>query len=163
MLLTVAGAGTALAQAPAWVEAGAPAGRYSILMPGNPKPGSVPIPLPGGRQATMYTSTFETPNVVFFASYLDYPSDIVAGLSTEALLDRVRNGHLQNRKMRSGRPITMAGHPGRELVAETQDGVVLVIRSLFVGPRLYQCIVEGRPGVENDPDTRKFLESFALR
>jgi hypothetical protein len=111
----------------------------------------------------MYTSTFETPNVVFFVSYLDYPSDIVAGLSTEALLDRVRNGHLQNRKMRSGRPITMAGHPGRELVAETQDGVVLVIRSLFVGPRLYQCIVEGRPGVENDPDTRKFLESFALR
>jgi hypothetical protein len=162
LILTVAGGSVALAQAPAWTEAGNPAGRYGILMPGIPTPGSVPIPLPGNRQSTMFTSTLRTPNQLFFASYVDYPSDIFSGVSTDAFLMRVRGGHLKGRRLISERGIRVGGHPGRELIAETPQGVVLVIRSVFVAPRLYQYIVEGRPGVEHDPDTWRYLDSFVL-
>jgi hypothetical protein len=111
----------------------------------------------------MFTSTLQAPNLLLFASHMDYPSDIVLGVSTETFLMRVRSGHLQGRRLRSERRIMVAGHPARELIAETPDGIVLVIRSAYVAPRLYQWIVEGRPGVENDPDTWRFLDSFALR
>jgi hypothetical protein len=112
----------------------------------------------------MFTSTVEMPGgVTYFASYLDYPSDIVAGVSQKTLLDRVRTGHLNGRTLRRERRIGISGHPARELIAETPDGIVLVIRSAYVAPRLYQWIVEGRPGVEDDPDTLKYLDSFSLR
>jgi hypothetical protein len=163
MLLSVAGWSTALAQAPAWVEAGDAAGRYRILMPGTPTPGTVPIPLSGGRKATMFTSTLRAPKFLFFASYIDYPPDVFRGASAESFLMRVRGGHLKDRTLHSERRLRVAGYPARELIAETRDGIVLVIRSLFVAPRLYQYIVEGPPGVQLDADTRKFLDSFALR
>jgi hypothetical protein len=42
------------------------------------------------------------------------------------------------------------------------DGVWLVTRIALVGDRLYRVIVSARTDTQNAPDTRKFIDSFAI-
>lgn len=150
------------AQAQIWSEYRPEGGRYRVLMPGTPEVSTQPIALPDGRSVTMYQAAIETSSAAYLGTHVDYPADLVRRASPDTLLDNVRNGSSRGHTLKGEQRLTIAGNPGREYVIARTNGVILVTRSFLVGNRLYQIIVAGRPGVEQAPETRRFLESFAL-
>jgi hypothetical protein len=80
-------------------------------------------------------------------------------LTPDQILVNGRNG--RKGKLLSDRRLTVSGAAAREYVHD-QDGAIFVTRASYAGNTLYQLIVVGPPGVENQPNTRRFLDSFAL-
>lgn len=160
LVMALAGSTAALAQI--WTEFRPEGGRYYVLMPGAPERSTEPVPLPDGRSVQMFQAVIETPNAAFLSTYVDYPPELVTGSSPDKLLDNVRNGSSKGHTLRNEKRLTIAGNQGREYVIVRSNGVILVTRAFLVGNRLYQIIVAGRAGIEQNPDTAKFLESFRL-
>ncbi len=156
-------ASAGLVHAQSWNEVRPEGGRYSVSMPGKAEASTQDVPLPDGRKVTMYQSTFETPKAAYLSTHVDYPADAIKDMTTETILNNVRDGSAKGHKVRIEQRITIAGHPAREYVIEQAGNLILVTRSVFIGRRLYQIIVVGYAGIDSNPDTRKFLESFALR
>lgn len=153
-------AGTAAAEA--WREYTPDGGGYRIDMPGPPTVRTVPVPTAAGTSIPMIEATVRTANAAYAASYVDYPKSITRGASTEALLDNVRDGTSAGQTLRDEKSLMMGRSRGREYVVVKSDGTVAVSRIYWVGGRLYQLLVAGRPGIEIQPGTRRFLESFEI-
>ncbi|MBV8391809.1 MAG: hypothetical protein JOY81_01370, partial [Alphaproteobacteria bacterium] len=51
---------------------------------------------------------------------------------------------------------------GREFTLSKPSGATAAVRIYWQRNRLYQLSVTGGPGIESQPDTRRFFESFAL-
>ena len=162
LALALALLGMTGAQAQIWSEVRPEGGRYRVLMPGTPEISKEPIALPDGRTVQMFQAAIETPNAAYLGTHVDYPADLVRRAPPDTLLDNVRNGSAKGHTLRSEQRLTISGNPGREYVIARANGVILVTRSFLVGNRLYQIIVAGRPGVEQQMETRRFLESFTL-
>ncbi len=160
--LVLALVGAPGAQAQTWSEFRPEGGRYLVLMPGAPQTGAQPVALPDGRSVQMYQGSIETPNAAYVATFVDYPADVISRAPPDKHLDNARDGTTKGHTMRNEKRLTIAQNPGREYVVVRGDGLVMVVRSFIVGNRLYQLIVVGRPGVDQHPDTAKFLESFRL-
>ena len=150
------------AQAQIWVEVRPDGGRYTIQMPGPASMSTQQVPLPDGRSVTMFQALFETGDVAYLSSHVDYPPEIVRNTSPDTLLTNVMDGSAEGHTLRNQRRITIGGYQAREYVITQANGVVLVTRSVLVDNRLYQIIVARMGTGEDHPDTRKFLESFAL-
>jgi hypothetical protein len=162
LALVMALVGWNCAQAQIWTEFAPDGGRYRILMPGSPQISTEPVPLPDGRRVQMHQAMVEGPNVAYLSTHVDYPAELVQQTSRETLLDNVRNGSSKGHTLVREKRLTIGGNPGREYVISRANGITLVTRSFLVGNRLYQVIVAGRAGIEQDPDTGKFLQSFTL-
>ena len=160
--LVLALVGLTGAQAQVWGEYRPEGGKYFVLMPGTPETGSQPVPLPDGRSVLMYQGSIETPNAAYVATFVDYPDDVISRAPADTHLDNARDGTVKGHTLRSEKRLTIAQNPGREYIIVRSDGLVMVVRSFLVGNRLYQMIVVGRAGVDEQPDTAKFLESFRL-
>jgi hypothetical protein len=52
--------------------------------------------------------------------------------------------------------------PGREYLVVQAKGTNAVLRTRWMRGRLYQLMVTGGAGIEAQPHTRRFFESFAL-
>lgn len=154
--------GTAGAQAQLWTEYRPQGGRYLVLMPGTPDTSTEPVPITGGRTVQMFQAVSETQNVAYMSTYVDYPPELVSRSSPDKVLDNVRNGSAKGHTLRSEKRLTIARNSGREYVIVRTNGIILVTRSFLVGNRLYQIIAAGHTGVEQHPDTAKFLGSFRL-
>lgn len=152
-----------ISQAQNWVEFRSDHGRYGISTPKKPELSTSDIALPGGKKTLLYQAMVDASDRAYLSTYVDYPEDVLKGISIEKILDNARDGAVKGHKLRSERKLTIAGHPAREYIIDQQSGLTLVSRTVFVPNRLYQIIVVGTAGVENEPDTRKYLESFALR
>ncbi len=160
--LALALIGSASAQAQMWTEYRPEGGKYFVLMPGTPETSVEPVPIAGGRTVQMYQAVIENQNAAYLSTYVDYPPELVSASSPDTLLDNVRNGSAKGHTLRNEKRLTIAKNPGREYVIARSNGVILVTRSFLVGNRLYQIIAAGRAGVEQHPDTVKFLDSFRL-
>ena len=153
-------AGTALAQA--WTAYSPDGGRYRIDMPGTPKVGTAPIPVGPGQTVPMTEAVVQLPAAAYLASWVDYPDRIARAVSTDLLLDRVRDGSSAGHTLRGEKKLTIGRFPGREYVVVQADGTNTATRTYWVRGRLYQLTVTGRVGIESQPDTRRFFESFSL-
>jgi len=160
MGLVLLAAGTARAQA--WREYEPEGGRYRIDLPGAPTVGTVPIPVGGGRTVPMTEATVRTANAVYVASYVDYPKSVTRGASADVVLDRVRDGSSAGHTRHGEKPLMMGRVQGREFVVVKSDGTAAASRIYWAGGRLYQLMVAGRAGIEIQPATRRFLESFNI-
>lgn len=154
--------GWASASAQIWSEYAPEGGRYRILMPGTPQVSTEPVSLPDGSKVQMLQAIIETPDAAYLSTHVDYPPEMVRRTTSETLLDNVRNGSSRGHTLVREKRLTIAGNPGREYVITRANGITLATRSFIVGNRLYQVIVAGRAGVDQNPDTRQFLESFTL-
>jgi hypothetical protein len=155
-------AGWSHAQAQIWTEFEPEGGRYRVLMPGTPQLSTAPISLGDGSAVQMYQAVVDAGEVAYLSTHVDYPATMIRQSSGETLLNNVRDGSAKGHTLVREKRLTIAGHPGREYMITQATGIVLVTRSFLVDNRLYQIIVAGRSGVEQDPDTAKFLESFTL-
>jgi len=153
-------AGTALAQG--WTAYSPDGGRYRVDMPGAPKVDTAPIPVGPGQTVPMTEAVVRLPTAVYLASYVDYPDRIARAVSTDLLLDRVRDGSSAGHTLRGEKKLTIGRFPGREYVVVQDNGTNTATRTYWVRGRLYQLTVTGGAGIETQSDTRRFLESFNL-
>jgi len=153
-------AGAAVAQS--WTAYSPEGGRYRIDMPGAPKVDTAPIPVGPGQAVPMTEAGVRLGNVDYLASYVDYPERIARAASADLMLDRVRDGSSAGNTLRAEKKLTLGRFPGREYVVAQANGTNTVLRTYWVRGRLYQLMVTGAAGIEAQPDTRRFLDSFNL-
>ena len=161
--LVLALAATAGAAAQSWSEYRSAEGRYRIEMPGTPELETEPVEMLD-REVPMMQAIVGREEATYLAAYMDFPAEVIGSLPPAKVLENARDGAAEGFKLLSDKALTVAGSPGREYVIEQDKGVVLVMRIALVGPRLYQMVVVtiAPGGTADRPDTRRFLDSFAL-
>lgn len=137
-------------------------GRYSVDMPTAPTVATVPVPVGGGSFVSMTEASAVAGRVAYIASYVDYPASVTKGAAASAILSQVRNGSAAGNTVRDEKKLEMGRAEGREYTVVQGNGNVAVSRIYWARGRLYQLVVDGLPGVDKQPDTRRFLESFSL-
>lgn len=157
------GAATAQLQVAApWQQYRPEGGRFSVEMPGLPKVATVQVPIPGGKTVPMTEATAVAGRVSYIASYVDYPASVTKGAAADVILTQVRNGSAAGNAVRDERKVQLGRVEGREYAVVQSNGNVAITRIYWARGRLFQLVADGRAGTEKLPETRKFLESFAL-
>ncbi len=148
--------------AQSWIQYRPAGGGYQIEMPDTPTVQTEDLKIADGRTVPQIRAIIDKRRTAYIMSYLDYPDDIVQGASPETLLKRMRDGMTQMARVRRDVAITISGVPGRELIGIDKNGIQFVMRAALSGNRLFQMVVAGADGIEAQPDTMRFLESFSL-
>lgn len=151
--------GAAMAQS--WTAFSPEGGRYRVDIPGQPKIETVPLTW-GGEKLTMIEATARAPAAIYLVSYVDYPDRIAMAASSDVMLDRVRNGMASGNTLSSEQKIMLGRAAGREFTVTQANGATNAVRLYWARNRLYQMMVTGRAGIENQPDTRRFFDSFVI-
>ena len=102
------------------------------------------------------------PAAVYLVSYVDYPDRIAMAASSDAMLDKVRNGMASGNTLRGEQKITLGRAAGREFTIIQANGATTAVRLYWARNRLYQLLVAGQSGIETQPDTRRFFDLFVL-
>jgi hypothetical protein len=143
-------------KAPAWERFHVPAGKFSVLMPGEPSlEESKADEELGGGAMKVYTAYHPDQALVLAAISVELPEEIRKKLSPDDILDR---------KVKKGRKITLGKYPGREL-EETQQGKGRgITRTYVVEDRVLAVVViDLYPTQGAMPrDTARFLDSLRL-
>lgn len=151
--------GTATAQG--WIAVSPEGGRCRVDMPATPRVETVPLNSPG-QTLTMTEATAQAGSATFSMSWVDYPERIALSASSDTMLDKVRDGMAAGNTLRGEKKLTLGRAQGREFTLAQANGTTSAVRLYWARNRLYQLGVTGRAGVENQPETRHFFESFAL-
>jgi hypothetical protein len=149
------------AAAQGWTTVSPEGGRYRVDMPGTPKVNVVPISS-AGQTASMTEAAVQVPGANYLVSWIDYPDRIAQAHAADVLLDRARDGMAAGHTLRGEKKITLGRAAGREFVVAEANGNINAVRIYFARNRLYTLTVTGRAGIENQPDTRRFFDSFGL-
>jgi hypothetical protein len=110
----------------------------------------------------MTEAAVQTASARYLASDVDYPERISRAASADLMLDKVRNGMSAGSTLRGEKKLANGRFPGREFVVVQPGGATTAARLWWVRGRLYQLTVIGGAGIESQPDTRRFFESFNL-
>jgi hypothetical protein len=136
-------------------------GRFRVDMPAQPKAEGAPIAW-GGEKLTMTEATVRQPAAVYLVSYVDYPDRIAMAASSDVMLDKVRNGMASGNTLRGEQKLTLGRATGREFTITETNRATTAVRLYRARNRLYQLMVTGRAGIEDQPDTRRFFASFTI-
>lgn len=129
------------AQAETWKEFSSAAGRFKVLLPGDPTETSETTELPLGK-IERHKFTLEAGFASFRFSYSDFPITLTKPGEIKKFLDQL---HEANGDFFLGHPLSMteiklAGYPGREFKVATPDSMFRA-KYFLVGNRLYQIAV----------------------
>ena len=166
LALLTAGGATALlpkmAAAQAWMEYKPEGGRFRVDLPALPKIAIVQVPIGNGNTVPMTEATSVVSRVAYIASYVDYPPAVTKSAAADVILSHVRNSAAAGNTYRDETKLLIGRVEGREFTVVQGSGNVAVTRIYWSRGRLFQLVVDGKAGIENQPATRQFLESFAL-
>jgi hypothetical protein len=163
VLLFSGSASAQLQMAQPWTAYKPDGGRFSVDMPRIPKETIVPVPTGGGATVPMLEATAVVPGrASYIVSYVDYPASVTKGAAADVILNQVRNGSASGNTVRDEKKVQLGRAEGREYAVVQANGNVAVTRIYWSRGRLFQLVVDGKAGIEKQPETRKFLESFAL-
>lgn len=156
---------TAAAQTKAdWINYKSPGGRYSIMVPEEPKLSQQEATAKTGEKFPQYLANIADGKGVFLVGFFD----MLPGSTFS--LDEGRNGMLQavNGKLLSEKSISLGGSPGREaMVAATFEGIDFLahVRFYVVERRVYilqHIFPKSEGGSVNDQKSGKFFDSFKV-
>jgi hypothetical protein len=141
-------------------------GRFSVLMPGTPKPTKQTAPLTNSTITTdLYLFQADSPNDggVFFTVYNDYPADQVKQQSLQTILNNIRDGQINavKGKLLNEKDITLSQIPGKETEI-SGSGAYIKGRYYLAGNRLYQVYVAYPEGQQSTKNIQTFLDSFKI-
>jgi hypothetical protein len=71
-------------------------GGFSIDMPGKPAPTEQKIPLPDGQTAVQKLVAIEKSKIAYIVSYVDYPTDLMNGLTPQDVLKSAIEGSVES-------------------------------------------------------------------
>jgi len=165
VLLGVAGCGGSSTPEPYTDEQG----NYRILIVGAAKHSQQKVPTPAGELTMDSMENVDRKGTSRTVIYSDYPQQLVAAASPDAMLDGAVRGMGTPGiwTTESQKPIVIDGHPGREVqfsvtapgLSEKGTGRA---RLILVGARLYQTIIIGPASKITAAEIDDFLKSFAL-
>ncbi len=139
LTLTLATLAAAQQSSPEWIKYSSAEGRYTVLLPAQPKTSTQEAASADGQKLTQYlASVIEPGDIVFLIGYFD------VNPGTLFSLDAARDGVLKtsNGTMISETAISLTGHPGKEVKFSTtpaKAGVeyVVQVRYYDTGKRIY--------------------------
>ncbi len=143
-----------------------PEGRYTVLLPNQPKLSTQPSTAPDGRQMTQYMAMAGDDSGMLMVAYFDYPGDVAFNL------DKARDGMVTSIKgtLLDEHSMSLGGAPGRQIkvAAQTEQGLEFIDRARFydVKPRVYvlQCITpKSIDSAAIAEKCEQFFDSFRVR
>ena len=143
-----------------WVEVSLPGGTCSVKMPTQPTESSHSLTGKHGKYVErIFVSS--TNMGTYIVTRADYASNHHPGV--QDMFDDNRDEFLKDNKatLTSERRITIAGHPGIELLAENKSWMYK-LKSYIVGERPYQLMTFWTKGKEQPPGVAEFLSSFRV-
>lgn len=151
-------------QAQSWTEVRPEGGRYLVLMPGTPRASTETVDEHWGRPISMHMTTSATEYATYSSAYVDLPRVMISAMRPDRLLDEIRDGMREDSEdsVRGERRVSIAGHPGRELVMDHSDDQVSVTRIFLVGNRFYRNRISYHRDSDMVAEARRFLDSFTL-
>jgi outer membrane lipoprotein-sorting protein len=149
---------------PVWTEFRSDEGRFSVLMPDKPVSETSSTDTPQGRFEQHAFLATHSP-LLCMAAYMDFPKQVNATANADGVFDGVRDGFIKQvgAKLASESPLSIEGHPGREIKAHMFRGQ-LYMRLFLVGDRMYMLsVMNMNEAAELEKETRdKFFNSFKL-
>jgi hypothetical protein len=143
------------------------AGRFSVMTPAPLQEAVQPVETQGGK-IDLHLFSAQQDDIAYFVAYCDYAPELARPDNAEKMLDGARDGAVGNShgKLTSETNISLAGHPGREVVitaaSEDRPPVTIKGRLFMVQNRLYQITVVAPRSQAGDKAVDDFLQSFKL-
>jgi hypothetical protein len=148
-----------------WQSFSPPAGRFAVLLPGEPKAAKTVSETQRGPIQT-HTFTIEVGPNTYAVSWFDLPGVLPRGPQIRATLDGGQKGLLDKLgrvKVLKDKEISIDGFPGKEVVVENAERhYTLTARLYLVGQRIYTLLASAPLGQDDAPDVRVFFGSFRL-
>ncbi len=164
LAVAVTGCGGTVSQ-----EYTSPEGKFRALFPGRPNLSEQTVSTPIGPIVLKIASSSDWSRTERFVSYADYPVGLIHTGNRDSMLDDACQGMATEARLviLSKMPITIKGHPGREVSFEAQPGhpagkISGRARVYLVGARLYRVFMDGPSGTMTPEKIDGFLDSFAL-
>jgi hypothetical protein len=132
--------------------------RFSILLPGVPITGELPLHTKQGTITAHVLSVETGPSEAYLVAYSDYPPTILLSLEGAVRGAAAKTGG----QALAVRRIVYRNHPGRDFRVETATGITAFIRIVVVGHRLYQVQFLER-GVHAAPPAQYLTVRGSLR
>jgi hypothetical protein len=142
-------------------------GDLSVEMPGKPTKQSQDIPSAGGK-ATGQMLTLDKGAEAYVLAFHEFPPLVAnANIDPQVLLKGASEGAAKNinGRITSQRDVSVAGHPGTEIIGEgSKDGkdVEFTIRMYWAKPRLIQTLYLSEKGKGDKSNATKFLDSLKI-
>jgi hypothetical protein len=137
-------------------------GRFSILMPAEPKEDSQATQTQVGEiMMNMFVVSGNGPE--YTAMYSDYPESAVG--DPEEMLQGAIDGIAKNATLVSQKKTTVAGNPAVEAVFESEGVNYVWYKGIMVENRIYQLIVATSTAGKDiyADEARMFIDSFVLK
>lgn len=137
-------------------------GRFSILVPAEPKEDSQVTQTQVG-EITMNMFVVSDNGPEYTAMYSDYPESAIG--DPEEMLQGAIDGIAQNATLVSQNKTTVAGNPAVEAVFESEGVNYVWYKGIMVENRIYQLIVATSTAGKDiyADDASKFIDSFELK
>jgi hypothetical protein len=164
-LAALAGCGSSAPKAAERVPFTSKAGRYSVVFPAKPDTFSAPTGN-GAVKRVVSTAMASKAGDSYGVAYSDYSADeLKAGPA--AVLSGVRDVTVREvlGTLVSSKDITLAGHPGLDVVAKVDKGATkgnYRVNFYLVGNRVYEVLVVRNQTPIDEEKTTAFLDSFEL-
>src|SRR5262245_1097679 len=149
------------AMAQNWYRLTSAEGAFTASLPAEPKYEAVPI---RNGEFTLHQWVYDTPDVAYLVSYIDYHPGHVANNGLQFVLNNLTKGLHTNRRPISEKHITHGGYATRDLVVhDNASGLIIHQRHTMVGDRAYVWNYSGAAGTENGPNVLRFLNSLVIK
>lgn len=144
-----------------WTRFTSAAGRFSVLLPGEPTENVESKDSPHGPYTT-HSFVLKAEERIYLVAWVDY--DPSFNFDVKAELNANRDNFVKGFEARltgTTRQITIDGNPGIEFTAARADAVVKS-RVYVVGRRPLMLIAISRDTNDNSPDIERFLNSLTV-
>lgn len=165
----------ALAATPAtaveWKTFTSQAGKFSVLMPGQPLLKLQPLDTSiGPVTSQFFQSQSGDGREYYMVGYTDYPADLIKQANVDRMLSRSRDGLVKmvNGKLSSEKKIALEQYPGRDLVVEvsasqeTPVTATVRVRTYFVKNRQYILMALAPESDYPSAQIEEYLDSFRV-
>ncbi len=161
-LAQAGGQAPAQAAPAAWKTYTSPEGRFSVLMPNEPKASVDPIAEGPGAPGKTFLFTSAGPEGVFLAGWADYAPGFKFDDQAELTANRDNFVKGVQGKLLATRAITLNGAPGMEFDVEKTGMWIGRVRLYIIGNRPYQLMAIIPGATLDTAKAARFFDSFRL-
>src|SRR3954469_20477174 len=146
-----------------WKEFHSNAGRFTVLMPGEPTEDSSRVTT-GIGPIDVHMFHHDEIFLSFLVGYSDLPDRPEMTYNTDKMFDGSRDEVVRKVSARviSEQPITVDGNPGRLIILEKDNNLNMKIKLVWLRPRLYQVVIAANDIRAGSADIDRFMESFKI-
>ena len=146
-----------------WKEFHSNAGRFTVMMPGDPTEDSSRVTTAIGP-VDVHMFHHDEIFLSFLVGYSDLPDRPDMTFNTDKMFDGSRDEVVRKVSARviSEQPIIVDGNPGRLIVLEKDNNLNMKLKLVWLRPRLYQVVIAANDIRAGSADIDRFMDSFKI-